>query len=143
MSFSLDLSRFAERAGVNMGAVVRKTVMDLGERMVEKSPVGDATYWKTPAPAGYTGGRFRGNWQYGFGAAPAGDLPAIDAQGAMTNAKLSAAIAGAPAAGVHYLVNNLPYARRIEDGWSRQAPAGVLGTTILEFGGIVTRAAAR
>lgn len=24
-----------------------------------------------------------------------------------------------------YIQNNLPYARRLEDGWSRQAPAGV------------------
>lgn len=141
MSFTLDLSKFAAKAGANMDAVVRRTVLDIGERLVEKSPVGDATYWKNPPPKGYVGGRFRGNWQYGFDAIPAGDLPDIDRFGAMTNARLSASIAGAPGAGVHYLVNNLPYARRIEDGWSTQAPSGVLGTTVLEFEGIVSRAA--
>jgi hypothetical protein len=39
------------------------------------------------------------------------------------------------------LVNNLKYARRIEYGWSGQAPAGVVRPAIMEFGGIVVSAA--
>jgi hypothetical protein len=39
--------------------------------------------------------------------------------------------------GVHYLQNNLPYAWRLETGYSKQAPAGIVGITALEFGGIV------
>lgn len=141
MAFTLQLRAFENKTNVNMDAIVRKTVLEIGSRLVEKSPVGDASYWKFPPSAGYVGGRFRANWQYGFGALPAGDLPSVDATGAASNGRIAAGLSAAPTAGIHYLTNNLPYARRIEDGWSRQAPNGVLGTTILEFEGIVERVA--
>ena len=40
-----------------------------------------------------------------------------------------------------YITNNLPYAERIEDGYSQQAPAGMVKVTINEFDSIVNSAA--
>jgi len=34
---------------------------------------------------------------------------------------------------VIYLTNNLPYAQRLEEGYSQQAPAGMVALTIQEF----------
>jgi hypothetical protein len=34
---------------------------------------------------------------------------------------------------VIYLQNNMPYARRIEWGWSKQAPSGVMAMTLAEL----------
>ena len=41
-----------------------------------------------------------------------------------------------------FLTNNLPYIQRLENGWSGQAPAGMVAVTIAEFDGIVARVAA-
>lgn len=141
MTFALDLSKFAAAAKGRMGDVVRKTVIDIGSRVVMRSPVGDATLWQSPPPPGYAGGRFRANWQYGFGAMPTGELPDIDKTGAASNIRIRAGVTAAPTAGIHYIANTLPYARRLEDGWSKQAPAGMVGLTVVEFGGIVESAA--
>jgi hypothetical protein len=43
---------------------------------------------------------------------------------------------------VFYLANNVPYAQRIEDGWSRQAPTGLVALTAMEFQNIVGESAA-
>lgn len=141
--FQADISAFVKKAKGNTDKVVRKIILDVGTRIVLRSPVGDAKYWKGKPPKGYVGGRFRGNWQYGFGVIPTGELPNIDKNGSSTIGKLASGVLASPVAGLHYLVNNLPYAKRIEEGWShRQAPQGVVGLTILEFKAIVEKAAA-
>lgn len=40
-----------------------------------------------------------------------------------------------------FLTNNLPYIQRLEEGYSGQAPAGMVAITIAEFDGIVARVA--
>ncbi len=41
--------------------------------------------------------------------------------------------AQAKAGDVIYLANSLPYIRRLEYGWSKQAPAGMVRGTVGEF----------
>jgi len=50
MSFSDDIARFAKKAGSNADLVTRKVVLDIGTSLVEKTPVGDASYWQSPLP---------------------------------------------------------------------------------------------
>lgn len=137
MSFTLDLQRFADKFSANAEIVTKKVILDVGRRVVEKSPVGDATLWAEPPPPGYVGGRFRANWQYAFGVVPTGALPDIDPSGTVSINRVAAA---SGKAGVHYIVNNLPYAQRLEDGWSTQAPGGMVGLTVLEFQAVVDKA---
>lgn len=40
-----------------------------------------------------------------------------------------------------FLTNNLPYIERLERGWSKQAPTGMVALTVAEFGGIAADAA--
>jgi hypothetical protein len=140
-TFAADISAFVAKVNGNVSRVVRKIVFDIGTKIVMRSPVGDGTLWQSPPPPGYVGGRFRGNWQYGYGQQPAGDLPDIDKSGATSTLRIAAGLKEAPVAGIHYLVNNLPYARRLEDGHSTQAPAGIVGLTALEFQQITRDAA--
>jgi hypothetical protein len=115
--------------------------MEIANRAVMRSPVGDPSIWQSPPPPGYAGGRFRGNWQYGFASAPTGFGEAIDPSGAAT---LSSIIAGVEnKQGVHWIANNLPYAQRIENGWSSQAPQGIVGRIELEFEQIFNAARAQ
>ncbi len=141
-SFVLDMTNFVKKAKGNMDLVVRKVVLDIGTRIVMRSPVGDPSKWEGPAPKGYTGGRFRANWQYGENVAPNGTLDARDPAGTATVVKLSGAVKPDAAGKLHYLTNNLPYAMPLERGWSQQAPAGMVGITIREFANVVNKAAA-
>jgi hypothetical protein len=132
--------------------VVRKVLTDIGASLVMKSPVGDRDKWQEniyraskglpPTPAGYVGGRFKGNWSHGFGKAPVGEFLDIDPSGSSSMARITGGVAASPVAGIHYLANNLPYAQRLEDGYSTQAPNGMMELTLIEFPGIVKRAQA-
>lgn len=135
--FTADISRFVAKANGNVDLIVRKVIFEIGTRIVMRSPVGDAEHWKHPPPKGYAGGRFRANWQYGYGAPPTSALDTIDPSGATSIAAITAGAAANPSIGVHYLVNNLPYAKRLEEGWSRQAPKGMVELTAIEFSDFV------
>lgn len=138
-SFVSDVSNFAKKATGKVDSVVRKVVLDIGTRIVERSPVGDADYWKSPPPPGYVGGRFRANWQYRFGTIPSGEVDKVDPSGKTSIVDIQKVFTS-PSAGIHYIANNLPYAKRLEQGWSRQAPSGMVALTMVEFQGIFNRA---
>lgn len=154
MSFTSDLTKFCkEEAPQYVDSTVRKAVIEIGNRLVYRSPVGNPELWLVllngeykdylaykDAPEGYVGGKFRANWQYGFGAVPSGEIDAVDKTGAVTAAKIRTSVMAGNAVGVHYIANNLPYAQRLEDGWSSQTPNGMVGLTELEFPEIFRRA---
>lgn len=140
-TFALDLKKFAAKAGAKADGVVREVVAQVVVSVDKLSPVGNPALWKHPAPKGYVGGHFRGNWQLGVGSIPAGILARIDNSGGTTVAANIAEIPGKAAGTVIYLANNLPYARRLEyDHWSSQAPNGMVGLTAVRFQSIVDEA---
>lgn len=126
-NFELDIQRFVDRAKGNVDLVLRKIALDLFKRVIMKSPVDT--------------GRFKGNWQVAIGSIPAGVLAIDDKTGSATISKMTAAVLGLKAGQVIYLVNNLEYARPLEYGHSKQAPAGVVRTTLQEFPQVVAKAA--
>lgn len=136
-SFALDLQKFVEKVGKRADDLVGTLVVRIGGELDRRSPVGDATYWKNPAPKGYVGGRFRGNWQLGIDRIPQGETGNIDMTGAETQGRIVAAIPEKASGKVFYLVNNSPYGPRIERGWSRQAPQGLVALTAIQFQQIV------
>jgi hypothetical protein len=136
-TFALQIARFIEKTKADANLVVRKVVVDVGASVVSMSPVGDAALWKDPPPPGYVGGRFRANWQLGEGAAPAGAFPDIDPTGAVSSARILASLPAVAAGKVFYLTNNLPYAQRLEEGWSGQAPNGMVMITVVKWNNIV------
>lgn len=135
--FELQLQEFANKAGAKADLAVGSIVVRVSAEIDRRSPVGDGSYWKSPPPKGYTGGRFRGNWQLGVGVVPGGETGTIDKTGAETQGRIIATVPEQASGLVYFLVNNVPYARRIEDGWSRQAPQGLVGLTAVQFQGIV------
>lgn len=123
-AFTVSLQKFAEKAGANADKVVRKTVLDIGSRLVLRSPVDT--------------GRFRGNWFYSEAAPSEKSTLSVNPAEVQDIGQLPAQATGM----VHYITNNLPYAWRLENGYSKQAPAGMVGLTVVEFQGIVSSAAA-
>lgn len=139
-AFSADIRAWVEKTKDDADKVVRFALGTLDGRLDFRSPVGDAKYWKHKPPAGYAGGAFRRNWQMSVGSPASGVLPGVDPSGSVTKGEHAAIIATAKAGSVHYLVNNSPYGPRIEKGWSRQAPVGLVALTVVEWNNIVDAA---
>lgn len=101
-------------------------------RLKKKARVVDGMDIK--APPGYTGGRFRGNWQVSFDAPTTEETGRIDNTGDLTKAAgnytLSLFKVGMSSI---YFCNNVPYAYQLEMGHSTQAPGGMVRITAAEF----------
>lgn len=101
-------------------------------RLKKKARLVDGMDIKTPP--GYTGGRFRGNWQVSFDAPTTYETGRVDKTGNLTKAAgnytLSLFKVGMKAI---YFCNNVPYAYRLEMGHSSQAPGGMVSITAAEF----------
>lgn len=133
-SFALDIRKFAEKAKNNADLVVRQVTISVADSVVLKSPVGNPDLWKGGAPAGYVGGRFRANWQFGESAPNTTITDDVDPSGTAAMTRLAAAIGTTGAGGVTYISNSLPYGPRLEfEGWSKQAPGGMVRITVAEF----------
>ncbi|RTL09101.1 MAG: HK97 gp10 family phage protein [Acidimicrobiia bacterium] len=124
--WSIPLDRFAEQKKDDLRDVVRKITFDVFRRVVLRSPVDT--------------GRFRANWNVTFGA-PSYTTSASTEQGRGLNEAAKALTL--PVGGVCWLSNGLPYAQRLEYGWSKQAPAGMVRVTVAEFDSIVAAGAQR
>ena len=101
---------------------VRATLIGMGSAIIKRSPVDT--------------GRFRNNWQFSIDAPAIGKDPSGSNQAALVSAT-SKMVAG----NTFYMTNNLPYAERIEYGWSQQAPQGVVRVTLGEYKTFIDQAA--
>ncbi len=150
--FQKQLEEFAAKVKNRSNEVVGGVVTAIVAKIDERSPVGDQELWiynrgtkEKPDyvhwltyndPGGYVGGRFRGNWQIGVDVKPEDTLDRIAPEGSIETelAKLPEEAAGH----VFWYVNNLPYAEPLENGWSTQAPTGMVSVTLAEFSSIIT-----
>lgn len=111
-----DLDRFLADAVLQ---VQQKVAMELLSRVVMKSPVDT--------------GRFRGNWTISLNAPDLSVTDGVDPSGGATITRGSSVITGMREPQVIYVSNNLPYAQRLEEGSSKQAPAGMVAVTLNEL----------
>lgn len=140
-SFALQLQKFAEKTKANTDTVVQKVTLDIAKSVIEKSPVGNPDLWRSPAPPGYVGGRFRANWMFGVGQVNTTTTEDTDKDGGTTLNRLSAAIGATGAGGVTYISNSLPYAIPLEYGHSSQVPPhAMVRGTVAEFQQYVNQA---
>lgn len=120
MSFASDLRKFRETTLGRLDRVRRGSILELFTLVIDATPVDT--------------GRARGNWQTTVGQ---------PAQGVVDRRGSSVAIAEVVAnlgslSDVVFMVNNLPYIERLEyDGWSAQAPAGMMRRNIVRWPQIV------
>jgi len=127
-NFTLDLTRFANKTKLNVDTVVQKATHDIFRSVILKSPVDT--------------GRFRANWLASVNSYGSMTLDDTDKSGTTTVSAVGAVALSAKAGGIVYLVNNLPYAQRLEYGYSKQAPAGMVRITIMEYQQYINKAVA-
>lgn len=114
--FSVPLGEIAARANASLETVARKATLDLFRSVVMKSPVDS--------------GRFKANWNVSYGSPDPAVTANKNAGRGLEQAAMSSTL---PLGGIVYLANGLPYARRLEYGWSKQAPSGMVRLSALEF----------
>ena len=134
--FANQMKAWERKTERKMDLAVRKIALEMFRKIILKSPVDT--------------GRFRGNWQLAIGSVPEGTLELDDKTGTATIAKGAATVMGINAGDTIYFANNLPYARRLEEGGypdgpkvengrSSQAPNGMVALTVQEFQSVVSR----
>lgn len=114
--FSLDISAFIEKTTKNVEQKVRVICLNLYSGITYATPVDT--------------GRARANWQTSIGTPKTSTVEATDKIGSNTIAGGQSDIKMAPG-NVFWITNNLPYIYRLEfEGWSKQAPKGMVRITI-------------
>jgi|JI10StandDraft_1071094.scaffolds.fasta_scaffold61865_6 hypothetical protein len=121
--WSQDLQALATRTGLRMDTVIRKATFDLFRSVALKSPVDT--------------GRFRANWNVTYGAP---DLTTTESNNQARAVQQAQQALTLPVGGVVSMSNGLPYARRLEYGYSRQAPYGMVRYSVLEYRRFLLRA---
>lgn len=115
-TFTLDVSNFVDKASKTADAEVRKICLDLVTGIVLKTPVDT--------------GRARANWFTSIGSPSVSVTASTDPSGSSSISSALGAISKATG-NVLWITNNLPYIYRLEfEGWSKQAPAGMVRVTI-------------
>lgn len=119
MSFAVDLSRAIEKAKGQQELAYKKIAIELFGEVIRKSPVDT--------------GRFRGNWQCGVNVMPTTTTETTDKDGGATVSAMTQAVLSARGLPTFWLANNLPYANKLEFGYSRQAPTGMVRVSLAEI----------
>lgn len=132
MSFTLDVKAFCDKAKKNPEIVMRQVSMKLFSAIIMGSPVDT--------------GRFRNNWFANLGPTPSSEITAYTGkQGTAAISRVSKVIT--ESRGLAWteltLTNNLPYAQRLEYGWSQQAPQGIVRTNVTRFNTLLEKEAAK
>lgn len=126
MGFAANLNALCQRAGDKAELVVRKTALELQSNMVEPSPVDE--------------GRFKNNWVASIGAVDTTNTHAPDKSGAGAIARTVAVLDQWTPGQTIWLVNSMPYAKKLEDGSSTQAPSGVVRLAVQACGDALAKA---
>lgn len=112
----MSLDKDLIRATVNMSKyhekTIRGTLMSFTRRVIRETPVDT--------------GRLRGNWQSALNVPKDDQLQVQDVSGSGSISNAENTLNKLKLGNIFWFTNNLPYARRIEEGWSQQAPQGML-----------------
>ena len=119
-TFALNLAKQIEAANDKVESIVKVTMIELFNRVIQKSPVDT--------------GRFRANWNCSIGSPNLSTSQAIDPSGSGAISKATSTVVSYTLNGQSvFLTNNLPYADRLENGWSKQAPNGMVRLSMMEI----------
>jgi hypothetical protein len=108
MARTIRVADIGDYASQQMEKLLRVAVLETDSRLKQASPVDT--------------GRFRVSWQVGENAAPGGEKPAGTYTGTPQIDRIG--YSQEKLGNVYSVHNNLPYAERLAQGWSNQAPSG-------------------
>lgn len=134
--FNARIDDWLKSVKIDHNKAVQALALRLFENVVRRTPVGDPTYWKRPAPVGYVGGFARNNWFVTIGdksiASPSRKAGVSDAQ---VMAEIFLKVKGGKFGDVFWMQNSVDYILPLEHGTAspRQAPNGMVAVTMAEM----------
>jgi hypothetical protein len=102
-----------------LSVVHRALVLGLVSDLIFETPVAE--------------GRARGGWDVARDEPPESESGRVDPDGSATLAAAGREVALIDAPAKTWVVNNVPYIRRLNDGWSQQAPAGFVDAIMSKY----------
>lgn len=126
MSFSEDIARHNKKALDAVEKIRKATILDLFGNVILMSPVDT--------------GMFRGNWRTATGSPNGQNIDKVRSPAQVElEIKLNIGVLG----NVTFFSNSLPYALPLENGSSKQAPAGMVAIQVARFESVVAKHVAR
>ena len=117
--FSLSMNELLKQVNGNVENVVKKSVFDLTSAIIKDTPTDTS--------------RAKNNWLISFNT-PIDDVSnKLDNSGNIAISEASQKIFNNKVPMVYWIQNNLPYIERLEYGWSKQSPQGMVRINILRF----------
>lgn len=126
MSFSSQVTDFVKTVKRRQALVTQKLGEEILTSVVRLSPVDT--------------GLFRNNWRVGINAPFRGVVSTTDRTGNRAIGVGKRTMARVKAGDVLFISNNLSYAQRLEYGWSRQAPYGMVRITMGRYQAMLAKA---
>ncbi len=122
--------------------IINATALDLYKKIIDRTPVGDPTLWKSVAPANYIPGTLKKSWNLSFNGIQRNTLGQFASGEQITTGHGLSLKLGSETQKLT-ISNNQPYAERIENGWSTQAPNGMVKVSVSEFPELIAMNVAR
>lgn len=139
-NFTDVINEWVEAVEVKMDNIFQTVVIQAGELVVRISPVDT--------------GLFRGNWQLTIDSESSGAISRLDPEGSSTIAAIVSKANNLRAGQIAYILNHIEYgydlengtyrgptAKVTDEGFSRQAPMGIVRTTPAKLKELVIQAA--
>lgn len=139
--FKLEIERWlAEEVPARAVQMQKQIVAETFTAIVQATPVGNSTRWKRnieraskgkpPLPKGYVGGQARRNWQISIGTPSRTPIAGVDGTGQRALLDGFGVIGRITEPSAVWIANPLEYMDALENGWSKQAPAGMVAQAI-------------
>lgn len=125
-SFELQIKEFENMTAEKSELLFKKVCFDLSNSIIMDTAV--------------LSGTARGNWQPDINSIQNDVLEIEDKSGNATVAKVANQTNNLKLGQYFTLTNNLPYILRLEYGWSKKSPKGMLGINVMRFQNLVNQA---
>ncbi len=138
--FLKGLDLFDEQVRSDAAKTIRQIAFAVDRELVRRTPVGNPDLWKAnrgksrsdPGYVGrnYTGGRARANWLASLETPTDEVVEKPDPSGASSLARMSQVTSQFRLGQKIFISNSLPYIQRLDEGWSSQAPTGMVAASL-------------
>lgn len=119
--------------------VTRVATIELFSSAIVSSPVGAPELWKNPKPPkGYQAGTFRSNWNITL-RNPSTRYSSTKVSSEQQKLQEVASKVTQSESKNYFLTNNSPYGERLENGWSTQAPVGIVAPNVSRVSALIPK----
>ena len=126
MSWDSDWKKIESKMARNLNQGIRATLFEVSTAIIKYTPADT--------------GRARGNWQASIGRGATKEIAVNNQRSGEAKAIADVDQNVSVAVGdLYYLTNNVPYIERLEFGWSKQAPSGMVRKNLQNFNRLLAK----